>query len=39
VFLSIRAMSRQRWQALAAMQSLFYRYLLRDGISLLPVPA
>jgi len=39
VFLSIRAMSQQSWRALAAMQSLFYRCVLRDGISLLPVPA
>ena len=38
VLLSIRAMSRESWQALAAMQSLFYRNLLRDGISLLPLP-
>jgi len=39
VLLSIRAMSQQRWQALAAMQSLFYRHVLRDGVSLLPLPA
>ncbi len=38
VLLSIRAMSRESWLALAAMQSLFYRNLLRDGISLLPLP-
>lgn len=39
VLLSIRAMSRQSWQAMAAMQSLFYRNVLRDGIPLLPLPA
>jgi predicted nucleotidyltransferase len=39
VLISIRAMSRESWQALAAMQSLFYRNLLRDGISLLPMLA
>ena len=39
VLLSIRAMSRQSWQTLAARQSLFYRNLLRDGVSLLPAPA
>jgi hypothetical protein len=38
VLFSIRAMSQQNWQALAARQSLFYRNLVRDGISLLPVP-
>jgi predicted nucleotidyltransferase len=38
VFLSIRATSRQNWQALAAMQSLFYRSVLRDGVSWLPAP-
>jgi predicted nucleotidyltransferase len=37
VLLSIRAMSLAGWQALAARQSLFYRHILRDGISLLPV--
>lgn len=36
VFLSVRAMSRQAWQTLATMQSLFYRNVLRDGISLIP---
>ncbi len=36
VLMSIRAMSQQGWQALAARQSLFYRNLVRDGISLLP---
>ncbi|MCS7261016.1 MAG: nucleotidyltransferase domain-containing protein [Anaerolineae bacterium] len=35
VLLSIRAMSLAGWQALAARQSLFYRHILRDGISLL----
>ncbi|PWH16805.1 MAG: hypothetical protein DDG58_09125 [Ardenticatenia bacterium] len=35
VLLSIRAMSLAGWQALAAQQSLFYRHVLRDGISLL----
>lgn len=39
VFLSIRAMSRQQWQALAEMQSLFYRNAVRDAIPLLPVSA
>jgi predicted nucleotidyltransferase len=39
VFLSIRAISQEHWQILAAMQSLFYRNLLRDGISCLPAPA
>jgi predicted nucleotidyltransferase len=39
VFLSIRAMSQQGWQALAARESLFYRNVLRDGVSLLPEPA
>jgi len=37
VFLSIRVMSREGWQTLADMESLFYRNVLRDGISLLPV--
>jgi len=36
VYLSVRAMSRQAWQALATMQSMFYRNVLRDGISLMP---
>ncbi len=36
VFLSIRAMSYQQWQDLEAMNSLFYRNLMKDGISLLP---
>jgi predicted nucleotidyltransferase len=39
VYLSIRAISRQGWQTLAARQSLFYRNVLRDGFSVLPVPA
>ncbi|MGH2545068.1 MAG: nucleotidyltransferase domain-containing protein [Ardenticatenaceae bacterium] len=38
VQLSIRAMSLQQWQALAAMRSLFYQNVRRDGISLLPQP-
>ena len=38
VLLSIRAMSRAGWQALAARRSLFYRHGLREGISLLPAP-
>jgi hypothetical protein len=37
VFLSIRAMSRQHWQALAVMRSLFYRNAMRDAIPWLPV--
>jgi len=36
VFLSIRVMSRQQSQDLADMDSMFYRNLVRDGISLLP---
>jgi hypothetical protein len=36
VFLYIRVMSRQQWQELAALDSLFYRNLKRDGVSLLP---
>jgi predicted nucleotidyltransferase len=39
VLLSIRAFSRWGWQALAAMHSLFYRHVTRDGVSLLPVAA
>jgi len=39
VFLSIRAMSRESWQALETMQSLFYRNVSREGISVLPAPA
>jgi predicted nucleotidyltransferase len=39
VFLSIRVMSKQQWQKLADIDSLFYRNLRRDGISLLPEPA
>jgi predicted nucleotidyltransferase len=35
VFLSVRAMSQQGWEALAGLQSLFYRHLKREGISLL----
>jgi hypothetical protein len=36
VYLSVRAMSRRAWQTLATMQSMFYRNVLRDGISLVP---
>lgn len=36
VYLSMRAMSRQAWQTLATRQSMFYRNVLRDGISLVP---
>jgi len=36
IFLSIRVMSRQQSQALADMDSMFYRNLMRDGVSLLP---
>jgi hypothetical protein len=39
VYLSIRAMSREGWQTLADRQSLFYRSVLRDGSSWLPVSA
>jgi predicted nucleotidyltransferase len=39
VFLSVRAMSQQGWEALGDVQSLFYRSLKRDGVSLLPQPA
>ncbi len=39
VFLSVRAMSYQQWQTLAALQSLFYRNALRDAIPLLPLVA
>ena len=39
VFLSIRAMSYQQWQSLAALESLFYRNALQDAIPLLPLPA
>lgn len=35
VFLSVRAMSEQGWQELGQLQSLFYRHLRRDGVSLL----
>jgi predicted nucleotidyltransferase len=37
VYLSVRAMSRQAWQTLATRQSMFYRNVLRDGISLMPI--
>jgi predicted nucleotidyltransferase len=36
VYLSVRAMSRQAWQTLARRKSMFYRNVLRDGISLVP---
>lgn len=36
VLLSIRAFSARGWQELHAMQSLFYRNVTRDGVSLLP---
>ncbi len=36
VFLSVRAMSRDAWQTLATMQSMFYRNVVRDGIPLVP---
>lgn len=36
VYLSVRAMSRQAWQTLATMQSMFYRNVLHDGICLVP---
>jgi len=35
VWLSIRVMAEEDWQALADMQSMFYRNVLRDGVSLL----
>jgi uncharacterized protein len=35
VLLSVRAMSRQGWEKLGSLQSLFYRNVNRDGISLL----
>jgi len=38
VFLSIRAMSQQQWQDLADIDSLFYRNLKKDGLSLLSAP-
>jgi len=34
VFLSVRARSTDAWHTLATMQSMFYRNVLRDGISL-----
>jgi hypothetical protein len=39
VFLSVRAMSRQGWETIGSLPSLFYRNLQREGISLLPSPA
>ena len=35
VLLSVRAMSRQGWEKLGSVRSLFYRNVERDGISLL----
>jgi predicted nucleotidyltransferase len=35
VLLSVRAMSQQGWDKLRSLQSLFYRNVRRDGISLL----
>jgi predicted nucleotidyltransferase len=35
VLLSVRAMSQQGWDKLGSLQSLFYRNVKRDGISLL----
>jgi predicted nucleotidyltransferase len=35
VSISVRAMSRQGWERLGALRSLFYRNLKRDGVSLL----
>jgi predicted nucleotidyltransferase len=35
VLLSVRAMSQQGWHTLADRQSLFYRHVTQDGISLL----
>ena len=35
VLLSVRAMSQQGWEKLGSLQSLFYRNVKRDGISLL----
>jgi predicted nucleotidyltransferase len=35
VLLSVRAMSQRGWEALGNMQSLFYRNVKRDSISLL----
>ena len=39
VLLSIRAMSRQTWNKMESIQSLFYRNVVRDGISVLPAAA
>jgi len=35
VLISVRAMSQQGWEELGRLQSLFYRNLKRDGVSLL----
>ena len=35
VLLSVRALSQQGWEALGNMQSLFYRNVKRDSVSLL----
>jgi uncharacterized protein len=35
VLISVRAMSRQGWEKLGRLRSLFYRNLNRDGVSLL----
>jgi predicted nucleotidyltransferase len=35
VLLSVRAMSQRGWEKLGSLQSLFYRNVKRDGISLL----
>jgi len=39
VLLSIRALSRQSWQELEEMNSLFYRNVMHDRLSLVPVAA
>jgi predicted nucleotidyltransferase len=39
ILLSVRAMSQQGWEALGSLQSLFYRNVKRDGVSLLPKAA
>ncbi|NOZ06361.1 MAG: nucleotidyltransferase domain-containing protein [Chloroflexi bacterium] len=39
VWLSVRVMTSEDWQGLADMQSLLYRNVLREGISLLAMPA
>lgn len=37
VLLSLRVKSRQTWDESAAMQSMFYRNVQQDGVSLLPM--